>query len=781
MLAGYAALTAVWMHGLLPVLGRAYAHDAGDPALNTWVLAWNTQVLPFSAAWWNAPSFYPAHGVTGFTELLVALNLLATPVIWLTHDPVLAYNVVFLLSFPLSGFAAYLLALELTGHRGAALVAGLAFGFAPYRLSQVAHVQVLASFWMPVALLALHRYLRGRRVGWLAIFAAAWLLQALSNGYYLLYFTVFLAGWAAWFLSRPSERRPLAAVGLAWLAAALPVTPLLLGYRAVQERFGLVRGIGDILSSSADVTSFLHASPYSAAWGWLQQADRPEDQLFPGVTIVSLVALGLILAIRKRHTAPATDAPSRPGRLRLVRLLLGAIALLGGAASLSVVALGEWKLRAGATPLLSVGTFYKPFTVFLLFAGALALTHGRIRAAFRARSVLAFYLFAGLFAGLACLGPEPRLLGQRFLYKPPYAWLLSLPGFFALRVPTRFWMLGILCLSVAGAIVVARLARTNARVGRAVAAMAAVGIVLDAWPLGMPIVPAPSAPRCSRPSDARPIALLQLPIGDVTADIASVNRAMARGLPAINGYSGYYAPHYIPLVFWLESRAPEALRDLASAGPLEVVVDMAQDRDDVWSKYLRAFPGVTELSACGPLLRVFEVPRLPSGPRPPLPAGPGLDLAALQSDVPAALAAARDGNPRSYWSAPQTADHWVLADLGRPRALASATLSLGPQYFGFPRKLLIEHSTDGLAWTALRDAPTYREAYWGALAEPARLPLTFDLGGITARFLRFTQHGRDESHRWSIAEIAIEGRDEPEPQARNGTSRLGPVPDREAK
>ena len=53
---------------------------------------------------------------------------------------------------------------------------------APYRASQVSHLQVLTAYWMPLALAALHVYMRTGAARWLVAFAVAWLLQGMSNG-----------------------------------------------------------------------------------------------------------------------------------------------------------------------------------------------------------------------------------------------------------------------------------------------------------------------------------------------------------------------------------------------------------------------------------------------------------------------------------------------------------------------------------------------------------------------------------------------------------------------
>ena len=164
----YGAVTAAFGFPLLLRLGTAVPNDLGDPLLNTWILWWNSQTIPLTADWWNAPAFFPARDALAFSEHLVGLSPLTTPVIWLGGSPLLAYNITFLLTFVLSAVGAYVLTLTLTKRHDVAFVAGLAYGFAPYRMAQLAHLQVLASFWMPLALAALHRYVDDRRPRWLA-------------------------------------------------------------------------------------------------------------------------------------------------------------------------------------------------------------------------------------------------------------------------------------------------------------------------------------------------------------------------------------------------------------------------------------------------------------------------------------------------------------------------------------------------------------------------------------------------------------------------------------
>ena len=179
--------------------GSRVPNDLGDSLLNMFLLAWDAREVPFTAHWWNLPQFYPIPGTMAFSEHLLGLSVIATPIIAATGNVLLSYNVAFFLSFPLCAIGAHLLTYQITRRHDLALVAGLAYGFAPYRMAQFAHIQVLSSYWMPFSLLGLHLFVQQPRWRYLALFAAAWYLQALACGYYLFYLSVLVGLWLLWF------------------------------------------------------------------------------------------------------------------------------------------------------------------------------------------------------------------------------------------------------------------------------------------------------------------------------------------------------------------------------------------------------------------------------------------------------------------------------------------------------------------------------------------------------------------------------------------------------
>ena len=101
-----------------------------------------------------------------------------------TMSPIAAFNVLVLLTFPLTAFATYLLALHTFGSGLGASIAALVFTFAPMRLAHAAyHVHIVQTQWLSLYLLAL--WLLVDRSTWTRAFllAAATIFLALSNWY----------------------------------------------------------------------------------------------------------------------------------------------------------------------------------------------------------------------------------------------------------------------------------------------------------------------------------------------------------------------------------------------------------------------------------------------------------------------------------------------------------------------------------------------------------------------------------------------------------------------
>src|SRR5580765_4199468 len=282
----YTTLACVMTYPLVWHLSSAVPHDLGDPLMSTTLLWWNAHTTPLTERWWNGLWFWPATGSVAFSDHRLGESLIATPMQWFGLSAVTAGN--------LTALAAHWLGFTVTRRHDAAILCGLAYGFCPYRIAHLQHLELLGGFGMPAALAALHRYRDTSEWRWLAVFSAALIVQGLFTSYYLLFFSVLLVFWVFWFIGWRDARR-LAAIALSCAVAIVALLPLVKGYERIHAWYGLQRSYNEIIQLSADVSGLGVASPLIALWGWTARWAHPEGEIFPGLTIVALVCVGVML------------------------------------------------------------------------------------------------------------------------------------------------------------------------------------------------------------------------------------------------------------------------------------------------------------------------------------------------------------------------------------------------------------------------------------------------------------------------------------------------------
>ena len=631
ILLGFSALAVFWTWPVAAALTTRIPHDPGDPVLNTWILWWNAQTTPFTEAWWNAPIMWPMPGAMALSEHLVGLSLVATPLQWAGANPIAAYNVCLLLTYALSGFFAYLLGRWLTGSTFAGVCAGLAFGFSPYRADQLTHIQVLSSQWMPLMLLGMHAYLFSGAKRWLLLFGVAWLMQALSNGYFLLFVPVLVLAWLAWFADwRRAPGRGLAIVA-AWAIASLPLLPVLWKYREVHEKLGLTRELSEIRDFSAEPASFFYPTPLLKFWPE-GPTDNPEQDLFMGVTVMLLALAGLVLLLIGKRRGP---------------------------------------VGAGRVPIL-------------------------------------FYVAATLLMGALALGPggEGTQPASPFF---PYTWLLSLPGFNGLRVPSRFAMIGTLCSAMAASIAVGHLSKLSIFAGRwrfVASAIVIAGLLVDGMTQPVPLV---VPPRKLILPPSQHAAVIELPVNQ-DVGVRAMYRSIFHRRPLVNGYSGHTPPHLIVLAQSLSRRDSSALLYLARRRPLVIVVNNQRDPDRVFESMVASLPGIQSHGLSGDGSN-FLLPAQPA-PREPPPEPP------LQTTV-------RD------------AGRYVLEfDVGQPYRLSAIAIPVRWRYEDFAARIRIETSEDGTTWQESWLGWTGGMVVEAMLSDPTVAPIRIPLAGVKARYVR---------------------------------------------
>jgi hypothetical protein len=740
----YTALAAIIGRDVLANLSTAVANDTGDPLLTAAILHWNAHQVPFTDAWWQFPSFYPARDALAFSEHLLGLSVLAAPLDWVTGDPLLTYNVVTLLTFPLSAATMYLLVYRLTGNAAGAFIAGLAFGFAPYRISQLAHIQMLASFWAPLALLGLHAFIESGKARWLALYGGAWLLQGMANGYALVYFSVLIAFWVLWFVVAQRRWRALGSITLATVIAAVPIVPILATYATVLSRYGLSRPIEEIHSYGADVAAVLCASPALTFWGWVWVACRAEGELFPGLGTAILVSgalLGLIGA--GLHAV----VPLRTRGVILVRGLLFALAGVYAVVIVSVLIGGPWRVEWGWFRA-SAASIEKPLLVMGASLAVAVVLLPPLRAAER-RMTTAFYLLAAFAAWLLALGPTITVMGEP-RWDGPFGWLLALPGADGIRVPARFWLVTTLCLSVAaGLFVAAALARRSRLTVTLWLALIGTVVAADGWAT---IGTAPAPPPAPDPQALAGQVVMELPATE-TGSMAPQWRALAGGWSSVNGSSGFMPSHF-PMVFIAGRYEEDALlTPFQRERELHVIVH-------------KTHPSLIELVERQPgAVRTAEndwgvqyrLPRRP--PPPPSDYNRPLPVASARSGcVPGDVGRALDRDETTRWVCPPrggTQELWL--DMGRPETVGAFVQAMGEKASQAPRHLVVETSLDDVTWREVWNGSVVGHLIVGALESPRAPRIVVPFPPHAARYVRVRVEREVPEFHWAMSEAELRG------------------------
>ena len=295
----YSAITLLLAYPLSFNPGSTSMGSDADVHTFTWTLAWGAHALvhaPLSI--FDANIFYPYDRTLAYSENLIGSAFIAAPVLWLTDNPVLALNVVSLVSCVLCGVGAYLLGRQIGLGPAAALVCGLIFAFSPARFFRFGQTHLTTIQWIPFALTWLHAYLdRGEKRD-LRIALGFFTLQAITSGHGVVYLLIASGMLIAYRLlgGEPiAVIKRLRDVGLIGALLLVPVILLLPPYLRVQQEMGLVRTLENWAPAPE---SFLASPTHVHAWLIARLWDAPINErasafLFPGYIPLLLAALAL--------------------------------------------------------------------------------------------------------------------------------------------------------------------------------------------------------------------------------------------------------------------------------------------------------------------------------------------------------------------------------------------------------------------------------------------------------------------------------------------------------
>lgn len=297
-LALHAAVAALVFRSVLPWLADSILPDPLDPRFNLAVLRWGAARMGEGfVGVWSAPWLHPTPLALALSDHLLGL----VPLFWglerLCGSETTAYGLLLLGSFALTGWGTSHLLRRVGARTWIAFLLGVAVAYAPWRIDQLPHLQMLWAPALPWVLWAFDRLL-ARPVPRRAVtFVALYLLAVSAGGYLALLVHLPLAAIAVArllgsrrrLLTGPAARR-LAATALTCAALAVP---FFLPYVVARAELGLERRPAEIRRYAATAASWLAPAARSgyarlAPAGWVE----PERALFPGFLLGGAALLG---------------------------------------------------------------------------------------------------------------------------------------------------------------------------------------------------------------------------------------------------------------------------------------------------------------------------------------------------------------------------------------------------------------------------------------------------------------------------------------------------------
>ncbi len=501
--------------------------DYGDSFLLQWLLRWDFHALVTRGSPVFDPNIYwPHENTLLFTDTELAIAPVAGVIAALT-DWTIAYNVIYLSGWVISLAATHLLARWLGASRPAAVLAALVFTFSAVRLGHYNHFQLQFSYFVPLSLYLLLRFLDERRWWQAAGVGACFAATFLNAGYVAVALAptlaIVAAGWVVATRFRPGPRL-LRGVALAGLVAFVPTAPVLATYRTLDDH--LQR---DYYHPEALTPRHLLA-PVDGTWfyGWLaSRTNAPyENRLFPGFIAIGLGAAGVVARAAGRGRKGDGGFPEPDG--------------------------GE----AGSGPSLAERARVQRRGV-LLIAGA---------------SLVPFVL---------AFGKYQTVQGRRIPL--PFTLVADWPGFQSIRAFGRFAVVPVLAGALVAAVGYDRLLRGRPAATRRAVALVVGGLMLLEYKGNIVMAPRIDRPELTAVNHALArlphAAVLELPMGDSRTPAWAFVEAPRLVLssidwrPRVNGYSGYEPTgyhHTLDVLNSLDDGGPASAEALARIQHLRI-------------------------------------------------------------------------------------------------------------------------------------------------------------------------------------------------------------------
>lgn len=833
--------------------------DLGDPLHHVWLIGRNLdKVKQGFTNFWETQVFYPHHKTLLYGDYVPLLTLMAAVPAWLTKNLILTYNLLWLFSFFLCGLGAYCLVFHFTASRWAGFIAGVIFAFSPLRFAHLSHLELLYSAWLPFSFLFFHSYFEQpttKNLFWALFFVV---IQALSCGHYGLYAALFLGlfGLVLAFQTGFWKKPFFWAKTITGIVIALTLLlPFFLPYFPVQQKMGFTWSFGDLRHYSAEIQDYLAVPAWNRLWGGrLRPGATPEHEVFLGLVPLLFLIMWLSFNGQKSRVSRyrpyfinlliswfslKKKCPEKSRRLAFFLFFLDTIIFLLIIDIVVILSTGGWRIELGLIKL-SSRRLINPLLFLVLslllrfqaYPGWPRLAK-KIGSYFREdrvtknQSNLApfkpplptrqlhfrfdLYLTLAILSWLFSFGPVIAFKGEKLLTGPYNLLLRWIPGFQAIRVPSRFSVMVSLSLAILCGLAINLLSRSSKLFPgqKWLLAVLLAAILIEEVSFPLPLVPVPHKgqppPIYSQVSQLpENAALLELPLPasrlTYSQEALPMYYSLFHRLKIVNGYSGFIPPAYSMIQEALETfPSEETVSLLHRLNVRFILIHTAGFRPEkgkeivaqlqAWSDYFAClaqregdflyeltvpWPKVNEISSEKDKVEGEKTPEIKNyqlrarasvSPEQKtltrLAAKGGWQVWASSNVVMAEKAV--DNSLETGWSSAtrQRRGEFFWIDFGQELRLVEVRLYLKGKLFDYPRNLVIEASKDNRHWEVVKE---YVNAFpyfdLETIEDLSSYHSRLVLPPTNLRYLRLKLTRPHSLYHWSIQEIECWGEEE---------------------
>lgn len=309
----YTSIAVSWF--VIPIAGRfgkvflGTSIFAPDTFLNAGILEWGYRaLLSPQLRLFNWPAGFPLSNSLATTENLIGWQVLYTPLRAIGISIAGAYNTLLLTSLVLSAIGAALLTRRFGGDKAAGAVAGLVFGFAPFHIEHLLHLQTMAVCWTPFAILFLDRYLELRRPGDAIGLAVMFLMSSLCSVYFGVFLAVLLPLYVilCWIFKRyPFDSRSLLGLVATGAFSVAFLMPVISHYIQFNRDVGYHHTAEALANFSMEAAAIFRMPDWMTSWSWTRltrvsdyRSTLSFSAAFPGIIALGLAIFGTARGFR---------------------------------------------------------------------------------------------------------------------------------------------------------------------------------------------------------------------------------------------------------------------------------------------------------------------------------------------------------------------------------------------------------------------------------------------------------------------------------------------------